>query len=55
MDFLTKRAINIPAGFVHIPCIPEQICPGEERPAVEAEVSARVLSRVIDLAVEENR
>jgi len=55
MDFLTKRAINIPAGFVHIPCIPEQIGPGENRPAIEAEVSARVLSRVIDLAVEENR
>ncbi|WP_367356969.1 pyroglutamyl-peptidase I [Mesotoga sp.] len=55
MDFLTKRGINIPAGFVHIPCIPEQISPGEERPAIESEVSARVLSRIIDLAVEENR
>ncbi len=55
MDFLTKRAINIPAGFVHIPCIPEQIGPGENRPAIEAEVSASVLSRIIDLAVEEKR
>jgi len=55
MDFLTKRGINIPAGFVHIPCIPEQISPGDERPAIESEVSARVLSRIIDLALEENR
>lgn len=55
MDFLTKKGINIPSGFVHIPCIPEQIGPGEDRPAVEAEVSARALSRIIDLALEENR
>ncbi len=55
MDFLTKRGINIPAGFVHIPCIPEQISPGDERPAIESEVSARVLSRIIDLSLEENR
>ncbi|HDP78206.1 MAG TPA: pyroglutamyl-peptidase I [Mesotoga infera] len=55
MDFLTMRGIDIPAGFVHIPCIPEQTSPEEEKPAIKAEVSAKVLSRIIDLALEENR
>ena len=53
MDFLTKRAINIPAGFVHT--VHSRTDWSGKQTCIEAEVSAGVLSRIIDLAVEENR
>jgi len=55
MEFLNNNNIDIPAGFVHVPCIPKQRDSGGQFPSIEAGVSAKILSRIIDLTMEDRR
>lgn len=47
LDYLTRNKINIPAGFIHVPRLPEQAVDGR-RASMSVESSARAIEAVVD-------
>ena len=47
MDYLARNNIDIPAGFIHIPRLPEQAVDGR-RASMDVKTSARGLEAVVD-------
>ena len=47
MDHIAREGLEIPAGFVHVPRLPEQAL-GERTPSMSLDLSARALEVVVD-------
>ena len=52
MDYLARKGLDIPAGFVHVPRLPEQALNGRS-PSMSKEVSARALEVAIGVIASE--
>jgi len=55
MEYLASVGKGIPAGFVHIPCIPQQTVGKNGLASMDAALSAEILSRMIDMIVGDGR
>jgi len=51
MDYLAREEIDIPAGFVHVPRLPEQAL-GKRMPSMSLDLSARALEIVVEAIAE---
>ena len=47
MDYVAKNNLDIPAGFIHIPCMPENVL-GENRPSMSLDLSTRAMEVVVE-------
>ncbi len=54
MEYIDVNGLDIPAGFVHIPCVPLQAVWKRALPTMDALLSARIISRIIEISIEEN-
>jgi pyroglutamyl-peptidase len=48
MDYLDREDLNIPAGFIHVPRLPEQALDGKT-PSMALDLSARALDVVVEM------
>jgi pyroglutamyl-peptidase len=48
MDYLARTGIDIPAGFIHVPPLPEQVV-GKNMPSMTVELIAQALEVVVEL------
>ena len=48
MDYLDRESINIPAGFIHVPRLPEQALDGKS-PSMALDFTAHALEVVVDM------
>lgn len=51
MHFISEENLNIPAGFVHVPSLPEQVV-GKNIPSMSLELIANALGIIINLAIQ---
>jgi pyroglutamyl-peptidase len=42
MDYRTRKGLDIPAGFIHVPCLPEQVI-NKEIPSMALDLSVKAL------------
>jgi len=42
MDYLAREGLDIPAGFIHVPSLPEQVV-GKRMPSMTVELIVRAL------------
>jgi pyroglutamyl-peptidase len=47
MDYLVRNSVDIPAGFIHIPRLPEHVL-GENTPSMSLETSGRAMEVVVE-------
>lgn len=47
MDYVAQNKLDIPAGFIHIPCMPENVL-GENRASMSLDLSTRALEVVVE-------
>lgn len=47
MDYIAQNQLDIPAGFIHIPCMPENVL-GENRASMSLDLSTRALEVVVE-------
>lgn len=47
MDYLARTGINIPAGFIHVPSLPEQVV-DKRQPSMTVELTAEALEVVLE-------
>ena len=47
IDYVTRRGIDIPAGFIHVPCLPEQVV-DKRQPSMTVELTAKALELVLE-------
>lgn len=52
MDWLARERVDIPAGFIHVPRLPEQALDGRS-PSMTAELSARALEIAVEIISKE--
>ncbi|TRO47461.1 hypothetical protein E2P65_04360 [Candidatus Bathyarchaeota archaeon] len=52
MDYLARNGLDIPAGFIHVPRLPEQALDGRS-PSMSLETSVRALEVVLDVLASE--
>jgi pyroglutamyl-peptidase len=55
MEYLALEDKGLPAGFVHIPCIPRQTVGKNGLASMDTALSATILSRMIDMIVVDRR
>jgi pyroglutamyl-peptidase len=48
MDYLDSKGLNIPAGFIHVPRLPEQALDGKN-PSMTLDLMAHALNEVVDM------
>ncbi len=48
MDYLDRESINIPAGFIHVPRLPEQALDGKT-PSMALDFTAHALDVVVEM------
>jgi pyroglutamyl-peptidase len=48
MDYLDRQGLNIPAGFIHVPRLPEQALDGKT-PSMALDLSAHALDAVVEM------
>ena len=47
MDYVAQNNLCIPAGFIHIPCMPENVL-GDNRPSMSLDLSTRAMEVVVE-------